>query len=160
MNERIATAVPWLQYESSRYIRLRKAWAPEPGSFDQLRRVQNKPCTDFCATVCKTVRLMLSDRCLSVCNVGVLWPNGWIDQDATWYAGIGIGPGDIVLDEDTAASPRKWAQEPPTFRPMSIVAKQSAISATAELLFTTAHARNHNDRRVPITSEVSHGRAH
>jgi len=21
-------------------------------------------------------RLMLSDRCLSVCNVGVLWPNG------------------------------------------------------------------------------------
>ena len=26
--------------------------------------------------------------CLSVClscNVGVLWPNGWVDQDATWY---------------------------------------------------------------------------
>jgi len=23
--------------------------------------------------------------CLSVCNVGVLWPNGWMDQDATWY---------------------------------------------------------------------------
>jgi len=22
---------------------------------------------------------------LSVCNVGVLWPNGWMDQDATWY---------------------------------------------------------------------------
>jgi len=21
----------------------------------------------------------------SVCNVGVLWPNGWMDQDATWY---------------------------------------------------------------------------
>ena len=30
----------------------------------------------------------LSD-CLScpVCNVGVLWPNGWIDQDETWHAG-------------------------------------------------------------------------
>jgi len=23
--------------------------------------------------------------CLCVCNVGVLWPNGWTDQDATWY---------------------------------------------------------------------------
>jgi len=38
----------------------------------------------ICKTVrenCKTVRLMLSDRCLSclsVYNVGVLWPNGWI----------------------------------------------------------------------------------
>jgi len=30
---------------------------------------------------------MLSDSCpvLSVCDVGILWPNGWIDQDATWY---------------------------------------------------------------------------
>ena len=41
--------------------------------------------THFWATVCKTVRPMLSDRCLScsVCNVGVLWPNGWTDQDET-----------------------------------------------------------------------------
>jgi len=42
-------------------------------------------------TVCKTVRPMLSDRCLScpvsVCNVGVLWPNGWMDQDETWHGG-------------------------------------------------------------------------
>jgi len=40
---------------------------------------------------------MLSDRCLScpvslsvclsVCNVGVLWPNDWVDQDETWHAG-------------------------------------------------------------------------
>jgi len=32
---------------------------------------------------------MLSDRCLSypVCDVGVLWPNGWMDQDETWHAG-------------------------------------------------------------------------
>ena len=48
---------------------------------------------------------MLSDRrlsCLSVlsaCNVGVLWPNGWMDQDATWY-GVGLGPGYTVLDDD------------------------------------------------------------
>jgi len=25
--------------------------------------------------------------CLSLCDVGVLWPNGWLDQDATWYRG-------------------------------------------------------------------------
>ena len=27
--------------------------------------------------------------CLSclVCDVGVLWPNGWMDQDETWHAG-------------------------------------------------------------------------
>jgi len=35
---------------------------------------------------------MLWDRCPflsapSVCNVGVLWPNSWMDQDATWYRG-------------------------------------------------------------------------
>ena len=44
------------------------------------------------ATVCKTVCPMLSDRCLfsltcPVCDVGVLWPNGWRDQDGTWHAG-------------------------------------------------------------------------
>jgi len=33
---------------------------------------------------------MLSDRslsCLYVCDVGVLWPNGWMDQDETWHGG-------------------------------------------------------------------------
>jgi len=29
---------------------------------------------------------MLSDRSLSVCNVGVLWPNGSMNQDETWHA--------------------------------------------------------------------------
>jgi len=31
----------------------------------------------------KTFRPMLSDRChvCPVCDVGVLWPNGWMDQD-------------------------------------------------------------------------------
>jgi len=104
-----------------------------------------------------------------VCDVGVLWPNGWMDQDATWYkcmprpkphcvrwrpssshkkghspqfsahvccgqtAGwikmplgmqVGLSPSHIVLDGDP--SPPKGAQQPspPTFRPMSIVAKR------------------------------------
>jgi len=51
------------------------------------------PHSSFWATVCKTVRPMLSVRCQSVClscpvcDVGVLWPNGWTDQDETWHAG-------------------------------------------------------------------------
>jgi len=61
------------------------------------------------------------------------WPNGWMDQDTTWYEGIGLDPGHIVLDGDPAR-PRKGAQQPPTFRPMPLVAKRSPISTTAELL--------------------------
>ena len=51
---------------------------------------------------------------------------------------VGLGPGHIVLDGGqwgpipTAASPH--------FRPMSIVAKRSPISATAELLYTCSKA--------------------
>ena len=43
----------------------------------------------FWATICQTVLPMLSDRCLCcpVCDVGVLWPNGWMDQDEAWHAG-------------------------------------------------------------------------
>ena len=37
------------------------------------------PSATFWATVCKTVRTILSDRCQSVCDVGVMWPNGWMN---------------------------------------------------------------------------------
>ena len=51
-------------------------------------RVINYP-GNFRATVCTTVRPMLSDRCpvYPVYDVGVLWPNGWTEQDETWHAG-------------------------------------------------------------------------
>ena len=44
------------------------------------------------ATVYETVCPMLSDRCpvlsvLSVCDIGVLWPNGCMDQHETWHGG-------------------------------------------------------------------------
>ena len=54
--------------------------------------------------------------CLSacpVCNVGVLSPNGWMDQDETWH-GVGLGPGHIVLDGDPASPKRA---QPPIFSP-------------------------------------------
>jgi len=60
-----------------------------------------KDTDSFWSTVCKTVPPMLSDSCLSVClsclvcpvclsiyNVGALWPNGLMGQDETWHAGI------------------------------------------------------------------------
>jgi len=46
----------------------------------------------FWATVCKTLRPMLSEWTVvlsvcPVCDIGELWPNGWMDQDETWIAG-------------------------------------------------------------------------
>jgi len=52
----------------------------------------------------------------------LLWPNGWMDQEATWY-GVGIGPGDMALDRDSAFPPQKLGTAP-NFQPMSIVAKR------------------------------------
>ena len=47
----------------------------------------------------------------------LLWPNGWMDQDTTWYGGINVGPSDTVLDGDPA--PHKGAQ-PRNFWPMPV----------------------------------------
>ena len=62
---------------------------------------------------------MLCDRCficpvlscLAVCNVGVLWPNGWME----WIKmplgmEVCLGPGQNVLHGDS--SPSKGAQQP------------------------------------------------
>ena len=48
---------------------------------------------------------------------------------------VGLGPGNIVLDGDPPPKRKGAQQSPPPFRLMSIVAKRSPISATAELLF-------------------------
>jgi len=37
--------------------------------------------------LCYRSVVCLSCPVLSVCDVGVLWPNGWMDQDETWHAG-------------------------------------------------------------------------
>jgi len=58
-------------------------------------------------------RLTLCYRSV-VCNVGVLWPNGWMEQDETWHAG----------------RPRPWPHcvrwgpsSLPNFWPISVAAK-------------------------------------
>ena len=65
-----------------------------------------------------------------VCDVGVLWPNGWMDhgQMAGWIkmslgTGVDLGPGDFVLDG--TQPPQKRGQSPlPNFLPISVVAKR------------------------------------
>ena len=72
----------------------------------------------FWATVCKAVRPMLSDRCLS--RLSVTWcivakrqTVGWIKMKLGMQ--VGLGPGHIVLDRDPAPpyrnghSPQFWA---------------------------------------------------
>ena len=73
---------------------------------------------------------MLSDHCpvclsvlscLSVCDVGVLWPQGWMDQDETWPAGR-PQPWPHCVRWGTSSPSHKGAQLP-NFGPMSVVAK-------------------------------------
>ena len=57
-------------------------------------------------TVLQTVAQKLFALCyrtvvLFVCNVSVLWPNGWMDQNEAWSE-LGLGHGHIVLDGDPA----------------------------------------------------------
>jgi len=64
------------------------------------------------------------DRCL-------LWSNGWIDQDGTWYEGR-PRPRPHCVTWGPSSPAQKGAQ--PLFWAMSIVAKRSPISAIAEHL--------------------------
>jgi len=63
----------------------------------------------------------------------------YCDQTAGWIkmalaVEVYLCPGHIVF-MGTQLPPAKGAQQPPSFRPMSIVAKWLPISASAELLF-------------------------
>ena len=117
----------------------------------------------FWATVCKKVRPIISDRCpvlscLSVCDLGVLWPNGWMDQDATWYGGrprprphcVRWGP----------SSPKRGTAPPPIFgpcllwpngSPSQLLLSTVVLSAeqvmpmttTIDLVFTSNHNSDH-----------------
>ena len=83
----------------------------------------------------------------------LLWPKGYMDQDATWYGGrprprrlcvqwmktplgmeVDLGPGHIVLDGVPALRKRGTAASP--FGPC-LFWPRSPISATAQLLFSS-----------------------
>ena len=52
----------------------------------------------------------------------LLWPDGWMHEDATWY-GCRTQPGGLCVRWKPSALPKKEA-EPPNFRSMFIVAKR------------------------------------
>jgi len=62
---------------------------------------------------------------------------------------VGLSPGHIVLHGDPT-SPHKG--DSPNFRPMSIVAKRSPISATAEhlLIYSSGQTNRHKDTLIAI----------
>jgi len=96
----------------------------------------------------------------------LLWPNGWMDQDATWYGGkprprrrcsvhvycgqmagwmktplgteVNLVPGHIVLDGDPAPPQKGHSSLYPLFG-LCLMWPWSPISAAAELLFSSFH---------------------
>ena len=61
----------------------------------------------------------------------LLWPNGWMDQDATWYE-CRPRPGPHCVTWGPSSPPKGGQQ--PNFRPMSTVTEGWPISATAQHL--------------------------
>jgi len=53
----------------------------------------------------------------------LLWPNGWMDQDATWYGGR-PRPRPHCVRWGPSPSPKRMSKAISNFRPMSIVAKR------------------------------------
>ena len=45
----------------------------------------------------------------------LLWPNGWMDQDATFGTKVGLSTGDSVLDRDQPPSPQRGVEPPAQF---------------------------------------------
>ena len=78
--------------------------------------------TVVCLSVCPVLSY------LSVCDVGVLWPNGWTDQDETWLAGrpwlwqhcVRWGP----------SSPSPKGAQPPNCQPITVMAKWLEVGLT------------------------------
>jgi len=82
----------------------------------------------FWATVCKNGSPYAIGplSCLSVYDVGVLWPNGWTDEDETCHAGRpGHRPHCVRWGPSSTLFPHpKKGGTAPNFRPMSVVAKR------------------------------------
>ena len=67
--------------------------------------------------VCEAI-VLLGDRFLSVlsfCNAGVLWPNGWMDPDETWHAGMPWPRPHCVRWGPSSSSPNRGRGQSPQF---------------------------------------------
>ena len=112
----------------------------------------------FWATVCKTVRPMLSDRCLAVLScLYCLWLWCTVSKrldGSRFHLACRPRPRPHCVRWEPSSPPRKGAQQnPPTFRLMSIVAKRSPISATANLLLVLT--RNCIHALTPMWSKIT-----
>jgi len=58
----------------------------------------------------------------------LLWPNGWMHQDATWYRGRPRPRTHCARWRTSCPPPAKGAQKPPSFWPMSVVATVAHLS--------------------------------
>ena len=56
---------------------------------------------------------------LSVCDVGVLWPNDWMDQDTTWHGGR-PRPWPYCVRWGPSTLPKRGTAPLPNFWPMSL----------------------------------------
>jgi len=74
-----------------------------------------------------------------ICDVGVLWPNAWTDQDETWHASR-PRPWPHCVRWGPSSPPQKGSRAP-NFWPLSIVAKRSPILATTDHLLNICTAR-------------------
>ena len=69
-------------------------------------------------TVCKSVRHMLSVRCLSCLSVILVYCGQTVGRIKMKLGmQVGLGPGHIVLDSDPAPPPQKGGRAPTIFRP-------------------------------------------
>jgi len=105
---------------------------------------------------------MLRGRCpvclsclsvLPICHVGVLWPNGCVDRDATLYGGR-PRPRQHCARWGLSYPAERDIVVAPTFRLVFIVAKRSPISATAELLYSILKNFSFNEVRCLISGSI------
>jgi len=114
IHEIIIETTRWRLYEAESIVGSKAESIPQGSNgISRLDRFSR-----FRATVCKTVCPMLSDRCpvlsvMSVCDVGVLWPNGWMDQDVAWYGGRHRPRPHCVRWAHSSLPPKKGAPQPP-----------------------------------------------
>jgi len=101
-------------------------WRDRNTNWDQ-SVISSERLMGFWATVCKTVRHILSDRCLlclsvlSVTFVHCGQTTEWIKMKLGMQ--VGLGPDHIVLDGGPVPAPLKWQSPRLNFRPISVVAK-------------------------------------
>ena len=100
---------------------------------------ESKDLASIAASRGKNGSPMLPDCCLScpvlsICDFGVMcMPNGWMDRNETWHA-CRPRPSPHCVRWGPSSTP-KGHSPPHNFRRMSVMAKRSPISATAEHLY-------------------------